>query len=395
VTASPSNRPRAVVAANAVPLDGGQGVNLFQILAGLAPSAALEVFAAGPRTGGTTHVVPRSRVASMISRVPVLRRARGRVAMTEDVHFDSWVARRLPPAEWFHALTGQCLKSLEAARALGMPTVLDVITAHVDEFVQEGLKECAVFRAPFAIHPRMRARMHEEYARADRIRVMSSYARRTFLARGVAPDRVIVVNPPMTVEQRPETRRPRKFCVGFVGTLEPWKGAHYLVDAFKRAAATDWTLRLVGGTGSRGVARYFREILRLDPRIVVAPADVRRAGVERAYGAFSVLVHPSVCDGFGQCVLEAMGCGVPVIVTDTTGASDLVRHGRTGYIVPPRDREAIAECLQRLAADPGLCEQMGREARAATLSDPADRFLHQYSTLLDSRVALGGDGEAG
>jgi glycosyltransferase involved in cell wall biosynthesis len=268
-----------------------------------------------------------------------------------------------------------------------MGTVLDVITAHIDVFATEGGRECERFGVAFAIHQRAQDAMREEYATADRIRVMSAFARHTFLARGFPPARVAVVSPPLTLERAEITERPRQFCVGFVGALEPWKGVHYLVEAFRRVAGSDWQLVLVGGTGARPIAEYFRNVRRADSRIAIAPADVRAAGWAHIYGRFSVLVYPSVCDGFGQSVAEAMACGVPVIVTTTTGAADLVESGRTGVIVPPRDPDSIAESLYRLAREPDLCRQMGLEARETVLRFTPERFWREYAPLVPDRDA--------
>ncbi len=272
-------------------------------------------------------------------------------------------------------------------QGMGMETVLDVITAHIDLFVAEGVKECARFGAPFAIHPAAYAAMRQEYASADRIRVMSQFALDSFLARGLTRDRVAVVSRPLILERSEITDRPPRFCVGFVGALEPWKGVHYLVEAFRRVAGSDWELLLVGATGSRPMARYFREVLSTDARIRMEPADVTAAGWARIYGRFSVLVYPSVCDGFGQSVAEAMACGVPVIVTTTTGAADLVEPGRSGFIVPPRDPESIAESLDRLARDRDLCREMGRQGRATVRRYTPERFRRQYASLRSGEAA--------
>jgi glycosyltransferase involved in cell wall biosynthesis len=77
----------------------------------------------------------------------------------------------------------------------------------------------------------------------------------------------------------------------------------------------------------------------------------------------SVLVHPSLADGFSYAVAEAMACGLPVIVSDNTGAADLVEDGVQGYVVPTGDAHAIAERLHHLHSHPELLAQMGARAR--------------------------------
>jgi glycosyltransferase involved in cell wall biosynthesis len=97
----------------------------------------------------------------------------------------------------------------------------------------------------------------------------------------------------------------------------------------------------------------------------VRPVEVRKAGYGEVYGKTSVLVHPSLADGFSYAVVEAMACGVPVIVTDNTGAADLVEDGVNGYVVPTADARAIAERLEYLHRHPEVLPRMGEQAREA------------------------------
>jgi glycosyltransferase involved in cell wall biosynthesis len=77
----------------------------------------------------------------------------------------------------------------------------------------------------------------------------------------------------------------------------------------------------------------------------------------------SFLVLPSICDGFGLVVAQAMAAGRPVIVTENVGASELVSHGANGYIVPIRSPNALAEFIGNLAFDQERRTAMGTAAR--------------------------------
>ncbi|HYW07115.1 MAG TPA: glycosyltransferase, partial [Longimicrobium sp.] len=78
-----------------------------------------------------------------------------------------------------------------------------------------------------------------------------------------------------------------------------------------------------------------------------------------------VLVLPSVEDGFGAVVCEAMAAGLPVVATLHTGAPDVVRDGESGFLVPAASSEALAIALATLAGDRERCREMGRAAAAA------------------------------
>src|SRR5262249_42997408 len=158
-------------------------------------------------------------------------------------------------ADVFQGVTGQCLESLRAARARGRRTVLDVVTTHVDDFGTQLDRECVRFGVRPPLSPALRARMRAEYQEADTIRVMSDVARRTSVARGFAEARLVVAPPPFRLDEFPraEFRHP-VFRVCFVGLIEPWKGFHYLFDAFRAAAIPDSELVLWGGPGARSIS---------------------------------------------------------------------------------------------------------------------------------------------
>ena len=345
----------------------------------------MTLFARGAADGIRSRVVPASALAGAVHAVPVLRRRRDWEVLVSERHFDRYVAARLEPVPLFHGAGGQCLRSLAVARSLGSRTVLDVGTLHVDAFAEAGRRECARFGARFPLHPRLVARMHREYERADLIRVASERARATFLGAGVPSDRVVAINPPLDLVEFPEARFTHEgFRVSFVGALEPWKGFHYLLEAFRGLARKDAELVLWGGPTSRPVSRYLAGRLALDPRVSVRPVDVRKYGYGEVYGKSDVLVHPSLADGYALVVAEAMACGIPVIVTDRTGAADLVRDGENGYVVAAGDPVAIRERLDHLARHPELVKQMGAAARESMQAHSPQLFRSQYVAALRS-----------
>ena len=98
-------------------------------------------------------------------------------------------------------------------------------------------------------------------------------------------------------------------------------------------------------------------------RVLVRPATPQ---IERFYAAADVFVFPTQYDAFGMVLTEAMACGCPAITTSAAGASDLVEHGRTGFVVAdPADVQALAGHMRTLAADRGLREQIGSAAAEA------------------------------
>lgn len=373
--------PGLVLTANATSGAGGQGLNLRHMIEALEGAYDLTVFSRGPcRHRSVT--VPAAWLSNAILRVPLLRRRRDWVGLASDLQFDRYVARHLPAARVFQGVVGQCAESLRAARRRGMNTVLDVVNTHVDDFAEHVARESRKFGLPSFIHPQMRSRIHREYQTADVIRVMSERAKRTFLARGFPEAKLVTATPPMDIASSPIARfEGDRFRLSFVGLLDPWKGFHYLLEAFDRLKLPGAELVLWGGPGSRAASRLIATYQARNPGILVRPISVQGNFAE-VYGSTSVLVHPSLADGFSYAVVEAMSCGVPVIVTDNTGSADLVVEGMNGYVVPVADVDALAERIAYLYRNRHLLPQLGARAREA-----ASRLTpHAFRAPLLSRI---------
>jgi glycosyltransferase involved in cell wall biosynthesis len=355
-----------LLAANAVVGAGGQGLNVEHMLEAYRPAVELTVMCRGG-PGDEVRAVPPSALVRLAARTPLLRRRRDWLTLADDVQFDRAVAGALPRRlDVFQGVVGQCADSLAAARRAGARAVLDVTNLHVDDFHPHVVRECRALGVPHFAHPLARARMLREYETADVIRVMSDRALRTFLRRGFDPSRFVVATPPVDLALFPPARfdGPR-FRIGFVGMVEPWKGVQYLLAAYERLALRDAELFLWGGSGSRAMTRLIAGYQARCRGVHVGPVAMREVGYGAVYGSSSVLVHPSLSDGFSYAVVEAMASGIPVIVTESTGAADLVAEGESGFVIPAGDVDAIADRLAYLAAHPEVLPAMGRRAREA------------------------------
>lgn len=94
----------------------------------------------------------------------------------------------------------------------------------------------------------------------------------------------------------------------------------------------------------------------------------------RALASSDVLLNPSVTEAFGNVTLEAMACRLPVVAAEATGATNLVRDGKTGVLVEPSDIEAYADALAAYAADPGLRARHGAAGLAYAETQDWDRI---------------------
>lgn len=280
------------------------------------------------------------------------------------VAFDRHVARRLPDADVLVATSSVGLFSGRAARARGMAWVCDRPACHIvtqnqllaEEYERHGL------RWP-GIHPAVIERELAEYEEADAVLVASEFARRSFLDHGFDDRRLWVV--PYGIDLRDFYPEPReadgRFTVLFVGQVSLQKGVGYLIDAFKRVTHPQKRLIIVGSWVEE--TDLFRR--RCGSEAATFTGAVPRDQLRRHMSEADVLVLPSIQDGYGMVVDQAMACGCPCIVSDHAGSADTVRDGVNGFVFPARDVDALAARLQRLADDPDLRAAMREAAVAA------------------------------
>jgi glycosyltransferase involved in cell wall biosynthesis len=261
---------------------------------------------------------------------------------------------------------GFALPAFEAARAqLSARTFLNYPVAH--HRARRRIRDEELEREPtFAPTwpgfddwgPGHEERLDGEIETADAILLGSSFAADSFAAEGVSRDKLRVV--PYGVDLQlfsPASGAPARtpFKVIYAGQLTQRKGLSYLLRGYRKFRRADTELTLVGSmVGGPGPLRPHAELF------VHVPHQTRPALAHR-YRSSHVFVFPTLVEGMGLVVLEAMACGLPVIVT-ANGPGDIVRDGIDGFIIPERSAEAVCEKLELLYRDPERRAAMGRSA---------------------------------
>jgi glycosyltransferase involved in cell wall biosynthesis len=146
----------------------------------------------------------------------------------------------------------------------------------------------------------------------------------------------------------------------FVGRLDSGKGVLTLLDAWS-LMRHDAELTIVGDGPLRE---------RLAARVAGSPmppvqvlGHLERDEVADRYASADIFFFPSLSDAWGLVLNEAMASGLPLVVSSAPGAvEDVVHDGRNGFVVSPLDAAGFANAIGRLAANPGLRSQMGRES---------------------------------
>lgn len=199
----------------------------------------------------------------------------------------------------------------------------------------------------------------QESRMADHWICASSFTKQTLVENGAAAERIHVVPYGVDLErfQPKHVERPRNapLRVLFVGTVCERKGIRYLFDAIDSLTAGSVDLTICGRSAGPVSGRAStRARLR---RFVSSEELVHE------YQSADVFVFPSLLEGFGHVLLEAMACGLPVISTTRTAAPDLVRQGQEGFVIPPGNARELARCLEFFISNPENTRTMGRAAR--------------------------------
>lgn len=149
----------------------------------------------------------------------------------------------------------------------------------------------------------------------------------------------------------------------FVGRLVYYKGIQYLIDAI--SLVPDVSLVIIGSGPLKKELLNQIQNLNLEKRIHILP-EVDEETLYSFYEACDIFVLPSVekSETYGIVQIEAMACAKPVICTELkTGTTFINQHERTGFVVPPRDSNALAEAIQKLTFNNALRIEMGQNAK--------------------------------
>ncbi|MCI0637069.1 MAG: glycosyltransferase family 4 protein [Actinobacteria bacterium] len=154
----------------------------------------------------------------------------------------------------------------------------------------------------------------------------------------------------------------------FVGTIEPRKNLVRLVRAYRRVAATGvpHSLVLAGPLGWHHEA-LMRELALEGPGDIAMTGSLTPQELDAVYGAADVFAYPSLYEGFGLPVLEAMSRGIPTVASSTSSVPEVTGDAALG--VNPRSVREIAKAIESVCTDVGLAERLAERGRAQ-----AERF---------------------
>ena len=261
------------------------------------------------------------------------------------------------------------LQAMRKVKELHGKTILEQPMCHVDFWNTVAQSE----HGKLSIHDTisfsrfMANRMKQEYDLADQIVVHSNFSKRTFLDYGLPENKIKVCSLGIDLPERKTLQKhfAKKLQILYVGRVEVLKGIHYLLEATE-LFANHVEVHLVGS-----IQNNYMPVLRTEKGNIKFYGHVARQQLEQLYRQADLFIFPSLYDGFGLAIIEAMSYGVPVVATEHSGAPDIITDKVDGFIIKPYSVRHIAETIEMVLRDRELLRTIGLAAQ--------DKVYKQYS----------------
>jgi glycosyltransferase involved in cell wall biosynthesis len=262
------------------------------------------------------------------------------------------------------------IKSLLTDELLSVPNARDSIMKEPEMYLNDEQLE----------------RLNGESILADQIIVASSYTKQTLIDNNVSPEKISII--PYGVDSNSFQHKLKYdehngyIKLVFVGQMIQRKGLIYLFEAIKILNSKNIELTLIGrGVIDIALINEYKKYFNINIKI-----NISRKELVNELHLSDLLVFPSLVEGFGHVILEAMSIGLPVLCTSNTAGPDLFVNGDEGILVPIRSAEAIAEKIDYFINHKKELAHMGLSASKTAKIFTWEKFRHEIVDLYKSRV---------
>ncbi|OGF58861.1 MAG: hypothetical protein A2Y62_11000 [Candidatus Fischerbacteria bacterium RBG_13_37_8] len=275
---------------------------------------------------------------------------------------DKYVSK-LIEKEPYDIVIGYELSSLRTfikAKSHGMVTIMDHAQVHYKyiEYLRNTYHEFRELSLNNHFESRINAFKNQEMKYTDYIICLSNLAKETMTNNGIEANRIYTVSLGFESKHfalKTFNKDKKSFTILYVGTITKRKGLHVLLESFKQLNLQESNLILVGGE-SDGM-----DLLEKYKGLYTHIPFVRQDELQKYYQDADVFVLPSILDSWGMVVLESMACGTPVIISENTGAKDIVTDD-AGFVIPVNDIKALKERILFLYNNRNKIQDMGKKA---------------------------------
>nr|WP_145160008.1 glycosyltransferase family 4 protein [Paenibacillus terrae] len=281
--------------------------------------------------------------------------------LLSDVLFDFIVSAKIDNADFIIGFNNYSLLQMKKLREQGSVIFLEQRIAHVKTEIEIYYNEFG--KVPPNLHPLMVKRKLQEYDMADYILVPSEFVYQSMIDNGVSEKKLLLVpygyDSKLFKRDTQIMKSDERLRLLFVGQIGHRKGLKYLLEAVKnikqKRPEAPLELVLVGGIDNDFVP-YLNKYSNLYRHIDFVP---QRKLVE-LYNSSHIFVFPSLCEGSAVVTYEALGSGLPQIVTFNAGS--VISDNEEGIIIPPRDTAALEKAILHLMDNPAEIKRMEQNA---------------------------------
>ncbi|MHA1617560.1 MAG: glycosyltransferase [Candidatus Njordarchaeales archaeon] len=267
------------------------------------------------------------------------------------------------------------VRCLEKAKSMAITTVIlhrTLHPQHVCDILTQEKRKFNLNEKSVLIHRKAILSKIKALENCDYIFTLSKLEMQSLCEYGIPDSKIIPLNYGSGVDLnffRPPKNKPEEpFTVLFLGNKSLIKGVPYLLIAWKKLNIKNAKL-IVAGKQNKRLINIFRRAVHFDAVGHVKPL--------KYYQKAHVFILPSLGEPFPRVVLEAMACGLPVIISNAVGAKEIIKEGKEGFIIPPRDVKAIMDRIQYFYDNPSEIKRMGRNARKKAEQYPWERFSEE------------------
>ncbi len=270
-----------------------------------------------------------------------------------DVNFDEYMAKQITKrnSDIFWGFQGSCFSSLVSAKNNGKTAIVELATAHAKlakDILGQEQKLCPNWADSIdnLVFPKeYEKRLMEEPHRADYCFAASDFTKQSLIYDGIKEEKIKML--PLCfnhnlIDYNPNflTKQNRKLKVLYCGTITQRKGVKYLLDAFEHLDRSNVELTFIGNVQGSG-----QEFFKHKNLYNYIPA-INQESLFKTYKNYDVLILPTIFEGFGLVILEAMAAGLPVITTRHSFGFELIKDYQNGLLIEIRDSNAIKNAIE-------------------------------------------------
>ena len=273
-----------------------------------------------------------------------------------------------------------CLQTFRKAKSKGIITVLDLAQVHYQEIelIAAKYKAFGKIYSNRKLRDKINKIKEEELRLADYIICLSEFAKETLIMRGFSKERIFVANlgfDPLSFSPKTSYSKSGKLKVLFAGTLTGRKGIDLLLKA-SRDLNEFMELILVGPMADA------EELLNQYQGYYTWHPFSDHAGLNKLLSQSDLFAFPSYLDSWAMVVVEAMACGLPVIISENTGAKTAVVDG-SGFVIPTGNGEILKDKITYFYKNREALEVMGKNAAIASLNFTWNNYYERINKIAE------------